>query len=613
MTTTLACPRCGTANTEGAVYCSSCGTGLRAPGDRTTTEWVGRGAPAPDGAGMLERLRHATIGDYDVAVELGRGGMAAVYLAHDLKLDRQVAIKVMLPELTTGEEMVERFRREARTAGNLSHPHIIPIYHVRDEDGMVFFVMKFVEGRSLDSIVHEMGPLPIKMVETILTQTAGALAYAHRKNVIHRDIKPANIMLDEDGWAVLTDFGIAKVIDAPMLTTTGSTMGTPYYMSPEQCSSKPVTGASDQYSLGVTIYELLTGHPPFKGQSLMEIMSGHFFNAPASIRESRPDCPVVLEQIVMRMLAKEAEDRYGHLDEVVSALKAPTLTHDDPIRTQMIDLAKSGAKLRARVSVPISPVPLSRPSGAAVRRPSSGMGQRPVTAPSGMNPVPARLQGSRRWFLAVAASLVGVAATAMLTLRYAPGLLDSRAPAVTQAPAAARAPTPAAPVVTQAPPGDLVVSSTPPDTVAGAASLSKAPLRSIPPAAKPKPTVRPTAPAVRKPDTVFVRDTIRVPDVSAATVPTDAPATTPPAPVVPVDTMGSVLIGSRTPNAYLYVNDVIRGPIGTPRALPIRAGTVRLAVGAEGCTPWESTVTVTAGQRLQLGYKTLTCGPPTPR
>lgn len=611
MTTTIACPRCGTANTEGAVYCSSCGNGLRAPGDRTTTEWVGRGTPAPDGAGILERLRHATIGDYDVAVELGRGGMAAVYLAHDLKLDRQVAIKVMLPELTAGEEMVERFRREARTAGNLSHPHIIPIYHVRDEDGMVFFVMKFVEGRSLDSIVHEMGQLPIKMVETILSQTAGALAYAHRKNVIHRDIKPANIMLDEDGWAVLTDFGIAKVIDAPMLTTTGSTMGTPYYMSPEQCSSKPVTGASDQYSLGVTIYELLTGQPPFKGQSLMEIMSGHFFTTPASIRESRPDCPAVLEEIVMRMLEKDAEDRYAHLDEVVSALKAPTLTHDDPIRTQMIDLAKSGAKLRARVSIPISPVPLSRPSGAAGRRPSSGMGQRPVTAPRGTEPVPAPVRGSRRWFFALAASVVGVAATALFTLKSAPGILDPGAATVTQAPATVGAPAPAA-VVTQPPSGGAVVPTTPPDSAPAAAAVSKAPVRQTPAVTKPKPVARPTVP-VSKRDTVFLRDTLRLPVVGTAPGSTDPATTNPPPPVAPVDTMGSVLIGSRTPNAYLYVNDVIRGPIGTPRALPLRAGTVRLSVGAEGCTSWESTVTVIAGQRLQLGYKTLTCGPPQPR
>src|SRR5207247_5475005 len=212
---------------------------------------------------QLDALRQATLGAYEILAELGHGGMASVYLAHDLALDRKVAIKVLAPALLLmGEGMVERFKREARTAAALSHPHIIPIYAVKEDEHVLYFVMKHVPGRALDAVIHDVGPLPIVMVQTILAHVADALGYAHRHGVIHRDIKSANIMLDEDGWAVM-DFGIAKVVQAEGLTMTGVTVGTPTYMSPEQCATRDVTGASDQYSLGVVAYEMLTGRLPF--------------------------------------------------------------------------------------------------------------------------------------------------------------------------------------------------------------------------------------------------------------------------------------------------------------------------------------------------------------
>jgi len=186
---------------------------------------------------LLEALRQATLGDYDVLAELGRGGMATVYLAHDIALDRKVAIKVMSPLLLTGEGMAERFKREARTAGQLSHPHIIPIYAVRESSGLLYFVMKFVEGRPLDSIIREIGPVPIAMVQTILQQVGSALGYAHRRGVIHRDIKPENILL-HDHEALVADFGIAlaasRADPGSRMTEPGVSLGTPLYMSPEQ-------------------------------------------------------------------------------------------------------------------------------------------------------------------------------------------------------------------------------------------------------------------------------------------------------------------------------------------------------------------------------------------
>ncbi|MDH4351526.1 MAG: serine/threonine-protein kinase, partial [Gemmatimonadota bacterium] len=267
------CSRCGTAVVAGAHFCSRCGHDVSGEQSVLATAKMApppppkRETPVQPPSEILEPLRKATAGDYDIAGELGRGGMATVFLAHDIALDRKVAIKVMTPSLVTGAGMVERFKREARTAASLSHPHIIPIYAVRETDRLLFFVMKFVEGRSLDTVIRHQGPLPIPMVQAIMSQVGGALGYAHRRGIVHRDMKPANIMLDDEGWAVVTDFGIAKVADARGLTMTGVTIGTPSYMSPEQCASKEVTGATDQYSLGIVAYELLTGKVPFDADS----------------------------------------------------------------------------------------------------------------------------------------------------------------------------------------------------------------------------------------------------------------------------------------------------------------------------------------------------------
>ena len=215
MTAQNSCARCGAALAPGARFCSKCG--LDASGEQPggATRRISVTANGDAQAGLLEDLRKDTLGTYDIAGVLGRGGMATVYLAHEIALDRKVAIKVMSPALMqSGPGMADRFKREARTAAALSHPHIIPIYGVRESGHLLFFIMKYVQGRGLDAIIKEHGPLPIKMVQAILSQAGSALDYAHRHGVIHRDIKPANIMLDVEGWAVVTDFGIAKVSDS---------------------------------------------------------------------------------------------------------------------------------------------------------------------------------------------------------------------------------------------------------------------------------------------------------------------------------------------------------------------------------------------------------------
>jgi len=398
--TTSYCARCGTSLAPGAYFCLRCGTSVPvAPsGGGATVAPPVRLAPPAEHPAQLDALRHATLGEYEILTELGRGGMATVYLAHDLALDRKVAIKVLAPALLLiGEGMVERFKREARTAAALSHPHIIPIYAVKESEHVLYFVMKYVQGRALDSIIRDVGTLPIPMVQTILAHAGDALGYAHRHGVIHRDIKSANLMLDEDGWAVITDFGIAKVVQAEGLTMTGVTVGTPTYMSPEQCETRDVTGASDQYSLGVVAYEMLTGRLPFRGESTMAVMYAHFNERPRPVAELRPDCPPNLAAGVMRMLEKDPARRWPSMDDIVAVCGRPSLRHDDPVRGEMITLAKAGASsaLMAHVKTPTSPLVLSKPQ------------TRPATAV-----VPHARLGSRLWW--GVGGLGGVAITAAL-------------------------------------------------------------------------------------------------------------------------------------------------------------------------------------------------------
>src|SRR2546425_111104 len=361
---TASCARCGTSLGPGALFCPRCGTSIPvARGDAVKTIPIAQ--PADARGSMTDALRHATLGEYEILAELGHGGMATVYLAHDIALDRKVAIKVLAPALLLmGEGMVERFKREARTAAALSHPHIIPIFAVKQREHIMYFVMKYVQGRPLDAVVHDVGRLAVPLVQTILAQVGDALGYAHRHGVIHRDIKSANIMLDEDGWAVVTDFGIAKVVQAEGLTMTGVTVGTPTYMSPEQCETREVTGASDQYSLGVVAYEMLTGRLPFRGESTMAVMYAHFNERPRPVAELRPDCPPNLGAGGMRMLEKDPARRWPGIDDIVAVCGRPSLRHDHPLRGEMVTLAEAGAgpALVGQAKNPTRPLRLPQPA-----------------------------------------------------------------------------------------------------------------------------------------------------------------------------------------------------------------------------------------------------------
>jgi serine/threonine protein kinase len=393
-------------------------------------------SPEPDL--LLPQLQEATAGDYEIIGELGRGGMAAVYLARDLHLNRKVAIKTMLSELTGRTDMVQRFKREAQMAAGLGHPHIVQIHGVKQTNRIVYFVMKFIEGRGLETIIRDQGALDLDMTRLILQQAASALSFAHHRGVVHRDVKPANIMIDENGWAVMTDFGIAKVDDGNNLTATGTAVGSPHYMAPEQFHNQPLTGAADQYALGVVAYEMLTGKPPFDGTTLAEIIKQHLFNAPPDLKQDRPDLPAAVSEAITRMLAKEPADRFPDLDSAIAALGPPDPGSVDAVRGRLMSIARSTPERKARLSVPMSPVPSVRsstPTTLVPNLPSKSAESRPMPAgvsrtpaPATTAPAPPRAPGTKRsalpWILALVVLVLGVGgyfgATRFMTGRSLP-------------------------------------------------------------------------------------------------------------------------------------------------------------------------------------------------
>ncbi len=272
---------------------------------------------------MERRLREAIAPDFELGRQLGRGGMAMVYLAKEVGLDRMVAIKVLPPELTFGHG-VERFRREAVTAASLDHPHIVPIHRVSSTGGLFWYAMKYVEGRTLDDFLKERTRLPLNETVGILGPVADALDYAHARGVIHRDIKPMNVMVDQHGRAVVTDFGIAKALSAGALTSSGSVLGTPVYMSPEQGKGKTVSGPSDQYSVGIMAYEMLSGQLPFESDTPFNLIYRHCTEPPPPLDVLNPALPEHACAAVHKALAKSPEERFDTVSAFVHALAQPT-------------------------------------------------------------------------------------------------------------------------------------------------------------------------------------------------------------------------------------------------------------------------------------------------
>jgi serine/threonine-protein kinase len=274
---------------------------------------------------LRDRVAAALRHQYLIEDEIGRGGMAVVYRARDLRLERLVAIKVLPPELAHDPALGVRFTREAQTSAQLAHAHIVPIYDVGERDGIAYFVMAMVDGGNLAKRLEHQPLRPVDEVRRLLCETADALAYAHLRGVIHRDVKPDNILIDAgSGRAMVTDFGIARAIEgATRLTLTGAAVGTPTYMSPEQAvGDRDLDGRSDIYSLGVVGYQMLTGRPPFTAGNSMALLLKHVSERPRPIAELRPEAPPQLCEAIERALRKAPEDRWSTAAELRDALMA---------------------------------------------------------------------------------------------------------------------------------------------------------------------------------------------------------------------------------------------------------------------------------------------------
>jgi beta-lactam-binding protein with PASTA domain/predicted Ser/Thr protein kinase len=301
-------------------------------------------------------------GRYRIVRKLGSGGMADVYLAEDEELGRRIAIKILNDRHANDESFVERFRREAKNAAGLSHPNIVSIYDRGEAEGTYYIAMEYLDGRSLKELVVARGPLPIRDAIDATRQVLAALRFAHRKGVVHRDIKPHNVMADADGRLKVTDFGIARA-GVSQMTEAGSIIGTAQYLSPEQARGAPVDQRSDLYSVGVVLYEMLTGTTPFSGESPVEIAMKHLSDPPRPPSVERSDIPPDLDMVVLRALAKNPDDRFQTAEEMDAELER--VSRGAGVTTETADAATavlSGAALAD--AAPTAIVPPRRPPAA---------------------------------------------------------------------------------------------------------------------------------------------------------------------------------------------------------------------------------------------------------
>jgi hypothetical protein len=340
LTERMNCYRCATPIPENSRFCLSCGALMPDATLPTATT-----AEELDEAGVRELellIRAETAEEYEILREIGRGGMGVVYLAREKSLARDVAMKVLPPHLTYGKGVIGRFRREARTAAALEHPNIVPVYRIAPGGRLFWYTMQHLEGRSLAEVLLERRTLPLPATITILERIADALDYAHQRHVIHRDVKPGNVMLDPRGHVIVMDFGIAKDAAAGTLARSEAILGTPYYMSPEQCRGASLTGASDQYSTGVMAYQMLCGRVPFDSKTVVDLLQKHCTEAPPPLKALEPGLPRHVYEAVERVLAKDPNERFPSVIAFVRALVGPTL--DSTVRLPR------GWSLRRRVT-----------------------------------------------------------------------------------------------------------------------------------------------------------------------------------------------------------------------------------------------------------------------
>src|ERR671930_460978 len=298
-------------------------------------------------------------GRYRILRKLGTGGMANVYLAEDQELGRRVAIKILDDRHASDEQFIERFRREAKNAAGLSHPNIVSIYDRGEAEGTYYIAMEFLDGRSLKELIVGRGPAPVKIAIDYARQILAAVGFAHRHGIVHRDIKPHNVLVGHEGRLKVTDFGIARS-GASQMTEVGSIIGTAQYLSPEQARGSRVDQTSDLYSVGVVLYELLTGQVPFTGDTPLEIAMKHLSEVPTPPSELRPEVPHDLDLVVLRALAKDQAERYETAEEMDADLErilAGMPVGDETANAATAVLSGSGVLATAPTSVITPPAP----------------------------------------------------------------------------------------------------------------------------------------------------------------------------------------------------------------------------------------------------------------
>ncbi len=350
------CSSCGHKLEDSWSACPICGARVGGGGDA-------RGATMGD-VSQTALIRDTLAAEYEIIEELGRGGMAIVFRAREKALDRDVAVKVLPFSLAFDGEFVERFQREARTAAQLEHPNIIPIYRVGRTGQVIFFVMKLVRGGSLANLVQGGGRLPPGEIRRILVESGRALNYAAEKGIVHRDIKPDNIMFDEHGACVITDFGIAKAASGQRLTSTGMSIGTPHYMSPEQARAQETDGRSDIYSLGVVAYQALLGEVPYDGEDSFSIGYKHIMDPiPEPVLNTADERRLFV--VIRKMLAKDPADRFQTGLDLVEEIEGR------PAAPRRI----SGATTRERLAaMPTTPIPKETVDALKASRPARTSG-----------------------------------------------------------------------------------------------------------------------------------------------------------------------------------------------------------------------------------------------
>jgi serine/threonine protein kinase len=563
------CSRCGSEITGKSKFCPSCGLDLMAT---TPVHAIATGALQE-----TDLVREALAAEYEIIEELGRGGMALVYRARDRHLEREVAIKVLPFSLAFDSEFVERFQREARTAAQLEHPNIIPIYRVGRSGRVIYFVMKFLRGGALSTVLGERRRLSPPEIRRLLMEAGGALGYAAQRGIVHRDIKPDNIMFDEFGQCVLTDFGIAKAASGQRLTGTGMSIGTPHYMSPEQARAQGIDGRSDIYSLGVVAYQALTGTVPYDGEDSFSIGYKHI-TEPVPVPQLITADERRLFEVIKRMLMKDPADRFQSCEELVASLQGQPIAAAGSVRASVATAGVAAGVAGSTVPSPVMagpPLIVSQPTtpleSPLVNRRMTPRERRDLPRRVADRSVAMRRGGSSGlgwlWLALAIAGGVGGATYYYSRRGFAPfaeAVGDS-----TTVPGLAPSPDSAAPAAVGSPGPDSASASTPPALADSAPSAR--PLRPPPTS---RPTPRPPAP-------------VSAPVASSG------------------DSGGVRLVGLPRGSTVMIDERPVLDPVST-----LAAGPHVLAISAPRFQFFTDTVVVRAGDTLELSPPLLPMGAP---